>query len=1756
MRNETNKSSVTFLQRNGSSSSVVNNGSMLKLQKHMQSITNIKSFRQASESRFSERAAEVLSQMSEKGGAGGGGGRGLTLREREKLENTLLDNKIIMDKLKRRDAMIMEMRQIMHIDLVQSTLVKLAVGTHATMAAMEVQKKKQQDFVSNEEVLVLKLQDEIDALKRYLEAAQGETKAVEKRWKRELARNKDNAVLFEKNEVQFFDRIKELERERNGLHTAMSNKEHMIERIMRQFEEVSQQLGESNTKIEELNIALLEAKAEVDYKEKDRLSMQESLEVAVQAKLNAEAEAKQVITNTTAQKAENLDLRRRYELLVGELDELVRNNVFADKPIRLVEYHSDSSSEEEDEEEENSKSFTSGKRTKTEKVKDDSKRLEREERRRLRRERREKRRADAEAEAARHARKGRMLGNARDLVSFDEEEEAEESDEEVKNISFPHVTPVAPKVVEQKVQQAPPPQKVQQVQQQHEASAPTLPLGLGIYAQSKLDQDALAQERLLTSSLVRQVFSLETEMASIKAREVKLKAEKEEEREAARAKESDLQRRRISLQAEVNRLVSDNRELLNALQVAKSEAKSNRDILLANRGSNNMSSSARFSRYGSALNTIAGASPSQSTADFSASGHFKGQESTANLNSRFDASASSRQGAEIRFATVSEIRGLESVPKKEDVDAARKSMILDPEAWSNLTGKSKGDLHEDDDDDNVVQNAVKMATSNTRSTYKPTSASAKNTTTPKDTPLRGRTKSETSSNKPMSTVERFAAGNVHNLMKEIVVEEAFVEEDREEEETESKRGGRDEVAEREVGNALEEEEDYFADPEDQEQGREEEHGVDEEELTDVERRAKLRILYGESSSSGRDDYEFFSADKDCQTENLVTSDQNTSTLPNLCEYPQEESLLKIFRALRALTRWQIPTTDFAVPSQTQFGEDTEDQLRFSISKSTNPHSSTAKAGDDSSIRCRKILTYIYHANSVRNRLVREISERPTWDTGGSRIFVRCLDLVVQSIHFLVTGGVPASMEGAGTLGEQSSNNNNDEEENADGSRIQLEGAAAEIARCYAAFEQEEKWHSTSSARNANRELEMNDDISSSMQNHRAATADARVRFWNKKKRAHSPTNRLAETVFPNVETGTGSPRGVLGKYMNRSLQPRQLVNENVDALLSFNEEAAEIAQATAARRQRGRTEKANKDMNLELMWNKGVVDGEDEYAARAPYKSSPSASPGASRSPSPHKQDEENEGGRDAGQRPLMGSQEMQGDKDDGEVAVVLVAQEENETAQGGLQKPVEEGERKEELDIEEEEQSEDASVDDNDEEEEMEGKIHRPMYAKRREGLTGLSLLTGGEREASDSYVVQPPIKTHLSAGTHVDDGSLKIIPVQEGVEFDVVEIHNVDEDGGERRAASQRGVNEGWYGQWEEKSGELEVSIFPSSVLQKNAPQDTNKEEKLAPPPTVESDFLHRRLLQKKQHQQFLLQQEEQRKQWLLWQEQTGLRRADGVEEVEEEVDLYFGEGKDEGSHGKQTGLARQGKHEPMRQADVITVNLSPNGNGNKSRNAKDAALSLSPSLSEAITYAQLLYFESNKTRKIYSVPLVGVSKDDQAKEQRVKGKKGAASNEEDVSTSAITMVSQRPGTSIPLRPSVPQSSANRSFKQRPTTTGGSKELFETKERLAQTGSPPPPLGHDLWRSNFEQKTTAAAIQNQDEAKLRTASVDGLAINLSAKKPSTALSPSSPTPLPDEKKKIVVNLTSSARPDSFFISRPLLPSKEKPQRGGLKLD
>ena len=61
------------------------------------------------------------------------------------------------------------------------------------------------------------------------------------------------------------------------------------------------------------------------------------------------------------------------------------------------------------------------------------------------------------------------------------------------------------------------------------------------------------------------------------------------------------------------------------------------------------------------------------------------------------------------------------------------------------------------------------------------------------------------------------------------------------------------------------------------------------------------------------------------------------------------------------------------------------------------------AGETSSLaqRLSNALTFIVSVNAMRNRMLSELSVYPAWDTTSSRMFIRCLDLVLQGSYALL-----------------------------------------------------------------------------------------------------------------------------------------------------------------------------------------------------------------------------------------------------------------------------------------------------------------------------------------------------------------------------------------------------------------------------------------------------------------------------------------------------------------------------------------------------------------------------------------------------------------------------------------------------------------------------------------------------------------------------------------------------------------------------------
>lgn len=73
-----------------------------------------------------------------------------------------------------------------------------------------------------------------------------------------------------------------------------------------------------------------------------------------------------------------------------------------------------------------------------------------------------------------------------------------------------------------------------------------------------------------------------------------------------------------------------------------------------------------------------------------------------------------------------------------------------------------------------------------------------------------------------------------------------------------------------------------------------------------------------------------------------------------------------------------------------------------VSEQNISEQNVSSALHDVSEKVKTALTFIKHINAMRNRFVAELQAWSSWETGNSRIFLRCLDLVIETLFYLLT----------------------------------------------------------------------------------------------------------------------------------------------------------------------------------------------------------------------------------------------------------------------------------------------------------------------------------------------------------------------------------------------------------------------------------------------------------------------------------------------------------------------------------------------------------------------------------------------------------------------------------------------------------------------------------------------------------------------------------------------------------------------------------
>jgi hypothetical protein len=112
----------------------------------------------------------------------------------------------------------------------------------------------------------------------------------------------------------------------------------------------------------------------------------------------------------------------------------------------------------------------------------------------------------------------------------------------------------------------------------------------------------------------------------------------------------------------------------------------------------------------------------------------------------------------------------------------------------------------------------------------------------------------------------------------------------------------------------------------------------------------------------------------------------TQSIPDDSEIPDESYLNVILSSLQSATRQHVSST-----------------LELHINnKNNNIKKKKLSSDDDKPInKLLKALIYVSSVNNIRNKFVQEIYIKPRWETINSRNCVKCIDILLQTIHYLL-----------------------------------------------------------------------------------------------------------------------------------------------------------------------------------------------------------------------------------------------------------------------------------------------------------------------------------------------------------------------------------------------------------------------------------------------------------------------------------------------------------------------------------------------------------------------------------------------------------------------------------------------------------------------------------------------------------------------------------------------------------------------------------
>lgn len=232
--------------------------------KAVSSLNAYKTFRAQNEKKYTERSIEEQRRQE----------------IMKPLEDALLENKLLLGQMKRREDIIRTLRRNLTMASLNSKL--------------HIDKPLDQGLDRHEDVSLklLAIGDECEALKAIIEKMKTENERLHRKLKFEQDSRREFIAKFEVREMEFREYVKAQKKDREGFsHTALM-KENTTERIIRDYERVSKDLNESKQIVLEKTFALESMTDELFQIREDNIRLQQQYdtgnEMLMQIQSNAE----------------------------------------------------------------------------------------------------------------------------------------------------------------------------------------------------------------------------------------------------------------------------------------------------------------------------------------------------------------------------------------------------------------------------------------------------------------------------------------------------------------------------------------------------------------------------------------------------------------------------------------------------------------------------------------------------------------------------------------------------------------------------------------------------------------------------------------------------------------------------------------------------------------------------------------------------------------------------------------------------------------------------------------------------------------------------------------------------------------------------------------------------------------------------------------------------------------------------------------------------------------------------------------------------------------------------------------------------------------------------------------------------------------------------------------------------------------------------------------------------------------------------